>query len=131
MSAATSLRLASRASRRFFVRTAPRTATIRPLSADATAAKLSSPKLQELYGDITKLKEEEVNVLGALLLQMLGRKIFPGEFGRGLEGLVLAAPVVEEEEEKVEQTVFAIKLMGTSCSDSGPSVGILVTTFLI
>jgi hypothetical protein len=121
MSAASSLRLVKRASNQL-VRAAQRTAAARPFSADAADAKLSSPKLQELYVDITKLKEEEVNMLGALVLKMLGRKIFPGEFGRGLEGLEFSAPAAEEEEQKEEQTVFAVKLMGEPCSDHGFSL---------
>eukprot|EP00429_Kryptoperidinium_foliaceum_P054219 CAMPEP_0176092332 /NCGR_PEP_ID=MMETSP0120_2-20121206/46255_1 /TAXON_ID=160619 /ORGANISM="Kryptoperidinium foliaceum, Strain CCMP 1326" /LENGTH=198 /DNA_ID=CAMNT_0017426243 /DNA_START=113 /DNA_END=705 /DNA_ORIENTATION=+ len=74
---------------------------------------LSSPKLDKLYQDITKLNEEEVHVLGALIMQVLGRKLFPGEFGRGLEGLdIPIAAAAEEEEEKVEKTTFNVKLMG-------------------
>jgi large subunit ribosomal protein L7/L12 len=84
-------------------------------SADASAsasASLSSPKLQSLYDKIIRLPEEEVNVLGALVIQVLGRKIFPGEFGRGLaDGVVLAG--AEEEEEAVEiKTSFDLKLIG-------------------
>ena len=123
MSTISCLRIARKVSRPL-LRASQGTFSTRSFSADsAAAAKLSSPKLQELYGDITKLKEEEVNILGALVLKMLGRKIFPGEFGRGLEGMVLAAPVMEEEEEKVEQTAFSIKLMGKSCSRSLPYGG--------
>ena len=81
-------------------------------AANTEKVKLSSEKLEDLYGKIAKLKEDEVNILGALVLQMLGRKIFPGEFGRGLEGLELAAPAEEAAEEVVEQTAFAVKLLG-------------------
>jgi large subunit ribosomal protein L7/L12 len=80
-------------------------------SADASPS-LSSPKLQSLYDKITSLPEEEANVLGALVIQVLGRKIFPGEFGRGLaDGVVLSG--AEEEEEAVEiKTSFDLKLVG-------------------
>jgi large subunit ribosomal protein L7/L12 len=75
---------------------------------------ISSAKLDDLYNEITTLSEEEVNILGALVIQVLGRKIFPGEFGRGFEG-VAAVPgdiSAEEEEEKEVKTTFAIKLTG-------------------
>ena len=75
---------------------------------------LSTPKLNELYIEITDLSEEDVNILGALVIQVLGRKIFPGEFGRGGgEG----HPVIAGEENDVEQDVevktkFGVKLVG-------------------
>jgi large subunit ribosomal protein L7/L12 len=78
---------------------------------ESSAKALSSPKLQKLFGRITVLPVEEVNILGALVIQVLGKKIFPGEFGGvgGGGGSVAAAPV---EEEKVEKTSFDIKLVG-------------------
>jgi len=115
MNASSCFRLVRQTSRPIIRGVSQLSSNQRSFSADAAATaavKLSTSKLQELYGDIVKLKEEEVNILGALLLNMLGRKIFPGEFGRGLEGMVLSAPIAEEEEEKVEQTAFSIKLMG-------------------
>lgn len=114
MSAVSALTVVRRASRKFIMETPRAMTTLRHFSdGSSPEAKLSSPKLQELYGDITKLREEDVNMLGAIVLKMLGRKLFPGEFGRGLEGLEFAAaPVLEEEEEKEEQTAFAVKLMG-------------------
>ena len=42
-----------------------------------------SPKVEDLYGRIKTLPEEEVNVLGAMVIQVLGVKIFPGQFGGG------------------------------------------------
>ena len=44
---------------------------------------ISSPRVQALYDKIVTLPENEVNVLGALVMQVLGRKVFPGEFGGG------------------------------------------------
>jgi ribosomal protein L7/L12 len=75
---------------------------------------LSSAKLDGLYHEITTLSEEEVNILGALVIQVLGRNIFPGEFGRGLEGVVAVSgdASAEEEEEKEVKTAFAVKLVG-------------------
>mmetsp|Transcript_51992 Transcript_51992/g.143992 ORF Transcript_51992/g.143992 Transcript_51992/m.143992 type:complete len:216 (-) Transcript_51992:61-708(-) len=89
-----------------------------PVSTDTTVGvrdiHLSSPKLDDLYNEITKLSEEEVNILGALVIQVLGRKIFPGEFGRGFEGAaVVPGDVPAEEEEEIEvKTTFAVKLTG-------------------
>eukprot|EP00934_Nitzschia_sp_Nitz4_P004997 Nitzschia sp. Nitz4//scaffold148_size54725//38278//38826//NITZ4_006663-RA/size54725-processed-gene-0.87-mRNA-1//-1//CDS//3329536763//4987//frame0 len=79
-------------------------------STEAAPAKLSSPKLQNLYDGITKLPEEEVQVLGTLILQVLGRKLFPGEFGRG--GVVVEAAAEAVEEEVVVKTAFNVKLVG-------------------
>jgi large subunit ribosomal protein L7/L12 len=74
---------------------------------------LSSPKLQGLYDRVVKLPEEDVNVLGALVLQVLGRTIFPGQFGTAGGGgggdgdaAVVEAEVVEE------KTIFDLKLVG-------------------
>lgn len=84
-------------------------------AAAAGKVSLSSPKLDELFAEITRLPEEEVNILGALVIQILGRNIYPGEFGRGLDGVVLAGPAdgeSEEVEEKAVKTLFAVKLVG-------------------
>jgi large subunit ribosomal protein L7/L12 len=101
-------------------------ATNRYFSADAATKKssdnnnvdLSSPKLQGLYDRVVKLPEEDVNVLGALVLQVLGRTIFPGQFGSaggggdggnsldGGDGAAVEAEVVEE------KTIFDLKLLG-------------------
>ena len=101
--------------------------TNRYFSVDATAAAaavnkkssgtnvdLSSPKLQGLYDRVVKLPEEDVNVLGAVVLQVLGRTIFPGQFGTAGGGggggdgdaAVVEAEVVEE------KTIFDLKLLG-------------------
>ncbi len=74
----------------------------------------SSLKVEELCAKITQLSEDEVNILGALVIQVLGRKIFPGEFGRGLTGVVvntgeLHADATAEMEVK---TKFSVKLVG-------------------
>lgn len=84
------------------------------VSPSTSDAQLSSPKLEALYGDITKLTVDEVNILGALVLQILGRTIFPGQFGHGMDGIqavdsVGQAPV---EEEVVVKTAFTVKLVG-------------------
>lgn len=79
-----------------------------------TNVDLSSPKLQGLYDRVVKLPEEDVNVLGALVLQVLGRTIFPGQFGTAGGGggggdgdaAVVEAEVVEE------KTIFDLKLLG-------------------
>lgn len=76
-----------------------------PTNADLT---FSSPAMEGLYAEITKLPEREVNVLGALVLQMLGRKIYPGEFGGG-GGAVSSTDVVEEAEVK---SAFDVMLVG-------------------
>jgi large subunit ribosomal protein L7/L12 len=50
-------------------------------------------------------------MLGALVIQVLGKKIFPGEFGGG--GVVAAgAAAVPMEEVKEEKSLFDIKLLG-------------------
>jgi large subunit ribosomal protein L7/L12 len=78
-----------------------------------TTVDLSSPKLQGLYDRVVKLPEEDVNVLGAVVLQVLGRTIFPGQFGTAGGGgggdgdaAVVEAEVVEE------KTIFDLKLLG-------------------
>jgi large subunit ribosomal protein L7/L12 len=75
---------------------------------------LSSPKLQGLYDQIVTLPEQEVNILGALVIQVLGRKIFPGEFGGGnFAGLATDGASLGVAEEPVEvKTVFDLKLVG-------------------
>jgi len=81
----------------------------------ATADPCSSPKLQGLYDRCVTLPEEEVNILGAMVLQILGRTIFPGEFGT--PGGAAIAPdggagggALEEAVE--EKTSFDVKLLG-------------------
>jgi len=80
-----------------------------------TAADLSSPKLQGLYDRVVTLPEEDVNVLGAMVLQILGRTIFPGQFGTpgGNADLMVGGGAAEAAEEvKEEQTAFDVKLLG-------------------
>ena len=83
-------------------------------STDSTPQSLSSPKLQSLYTEIAQLPRDEVNILGALVIQVLGKKIFPGEFGGGASGGIAAsgAAVVPMEEAKEEKIMFDIKLLG-------------------
>lgn len=71
-----------------------------------------SPKVEDLYGRIKTLPQEEVNVLGALVIQVLGVKIFPGQFGVGgaAAGGTEATAAVEEVQE--EKTIFDLKLVG-------------------
>mmetsp|Transcript_786 Transcript_786/g.828 ORF Transcript_786/g.828 Transcript_786/m.828 type:complete len:233 (+) Transcript_786:47-745(+) len=75
---------------------------------------LSSPKVQVLYNRVVKLPEEEVNILGALVLQLLGRTIFPGQFGTPGGGIGNGDAGAGEEAEAVEeeQTAFDVKLVG-------------------
>jgi len=83
--------------------------------ADATTASLSSPKLQGLYDRIVELPEEEVNILGAMIIQILGRTIFPGEFGGGGVAAVVGgdgAPAGEAAAEPEAKTIFDLKLVG-------------------
>ena len=79
-------------------------------------AELSSPKLQGLYDRVVTLPEEEVNVLGAMVLQILGRTIFPGQFGTpgGNAGAMVADGGAAEAAEAVqeEKTAFDVKLLG-------------------
>jgi len=85
--------------------------------ASENSSDLSSPKLQGLYDRVVTLPEEDVNVLGAMVLQILGRTIFPGQFGTpggngggmvGADGAGEAAAEAVEE----EQTAFDVKLLG-------------------
>lgn len=83
-------------------------------SSDATAS-FSSEKVRAIYDEAIKLSEGEVQVLGALCLQMLGRKIFPFEFGRGMEGVVVDAGEgsgAGAVETATEKTSFTVKLVG-------------------
>ena len=78
---------------------------------------LSSPKLQGLYDRVIKLPSEDVNILGAMVLQILGRTIFPGQFGTpgGNAGGALGADGgANETSEAVEEekTSFDVKLLG-------------------
>jgi large subunit ribosomal protein L7/L12 len=78
---------------------------------------LSSEKLQGLYDRVVRLPVEDVNVLGALVLQVLGRKIFPGEFGGsgmavGGDGAAAAAGGAGVEEVVEAKTIFDLKLVG-------------------
>lgn len=81
---------------------------------DAETADLSSPKLQGLYDRVVTLPEEDVNVLGAMVLQILGRTIFPGQFGTPGGNVGVADGGVAEAAEAVEeeQTSFDVKLLG-------------------
>jgi large subunit ribosomal protein L7/L12 len=70
--------------------------------------------LQSLYTKIAQLPRDEVNILGAFVIQVLGKKIFPGEFGGGMSGGILGAgaAAVPMEEAKLEKIIFDIKLLG-------------------
>lgn len=87
-------------------------------STTSTPAKLSSAKLQALYDKIVDLPETDVNILGALVIQVLGRKIFPGEFGgggRGAAGMVATSDGDggDDAEAATEaKTIFDLKLVG-------------------
>ncbi|KAG7355049.1 50S ribosomal protein L7/L12 [Nitzschia inconspicua] len=82
----------------------------------AEPTSLSSPKLQSLYDTIVGLPEKDVNILGALVIQILGRKIFPGQFGGAAAGgmTVGNGPDGREDapEEAQAKTVFDLKLVG-------------------
>ena len=79
---------------------------------DDDSSSLSSPRLQTLYDKIVTLPENEVNILGALVMQVLGRKVFPGEFG-GAGGAVGGGGEAAAVEEVVEEkTIFDLKLVG-------------------
>ena len=99
--------------RYFSADTATAAAAVNKKSSE-TNVDLSSPKLQGLYDRVVKLPEEDVNVLGAVVLQILGRTIFPGQFGTAGGGggggdgdaAVVEAEVVEE------KTIFDLKLLG-------------------
>lgn len=61
------------------------------------------------------LPEEEVNILGAMVLQILGRTIFPGEFGTPGGAAIApdgAAGGGAPEETVEEKTSFDVKLLG-------------------
>ena len=97
-------------SNRFFSNTAPA-----QTEGDVEAAELSSAKLQGLYDRVVTLPEEEVNILGAMVLQILGRTIFPGQFGTpgGAGGAMVEGAGAEAAEEEVEEkTAFDVKLLG-------------------
>ena len=104
--------IATTTNRYFFADTATAAAVNKKSS--ETNVDLSSPKLQGLYDRVVKLPEEDVNVLGAVVLQVLGRTIFPGQFGTAGGGgggddgdaAVVEAEVVEE------KTIFDLKLLG-------------------
>ncbi|KAG7359095.1 50S ribosomal protein L7/L12 [Nitzschia inconspicua] len=87
-------------------------------SPDAVAepTSLSSPKLQSLYDTIVGLPEEDVNILGALVIQILGRKIFPGQFGGAAAGGMVVGNGLNGSEDAPEEvqakTVFDLKLVG-------------------
>lgn len=90
--------------------TADATAAETEVSSKKTDEPLSSSKLQSLYDEIIKLPEEEVNILGALVIQVLGRTIYPGEFGGG--GMAVEAGSTEAEEVVEAKTAFDLKLVG-------------------
>mmetsp|Transcript_24723 Transcript_24723/g.68239 ORF Transcript_24723/g.68239 Transcript_24723/m.68239 type:complete len:210 (-) Transcript_24723:321-950(-) len=98
---------------RFFSDAAVEKNTADP-DATTSAVPLSSPKLQGLYDRVVTLPEEEVNILGAMVLQVLGRTIFPGEFGTpgGAAVAVDGAQGSEAEEAVEEKTSFDVKLVG-------------------
>jgi large subunit ribosomal protein L7/L12 len=76
-------------------------------------ASLSSPRLQGLYDRIIQLPEADVNILGALVIQVLGKQIFPGEFGGGgAMALGAGAKATEEAIPEVVKTIFDLKLVG-------------------
>jgi large subunit ribosomal protein L7/L12 len=84
-------------------------------SAEAAPAQddtpLSSPKVQALYDKVITLPEEDVNALGAVVIQVLGCRIFPGEFGGG--GVAVAGgEAVAADEVQEEKTIFDLKLLG-------------------
>lgn len=81
-------------------------------SADSANDSFSSPKVQDLYNVIVTLPEEEVNVLGAMVIQLLGRKIFPGEFGGGGLAAVQGPEAGATEEVQEAKTIFDLKLVG-------------------
>ena len=98
---------------RSFADAATEQETQQPQQQDDGPVALSTPRLQKLYEDIIQLPKSEVSILGALILQILGQKIYPGEFGTpggavaegGEDGA--AAEVVEE-----VKTIFDLKLVG-------------------
>ncbi|KAL3901726.1 MAG: hypothetical protein SGARI_006029 [Bacillariaceae sp.] len=69
-----------------------------------------------LYDRVADLPEEDVNVLGAVVLQVLGRKIFPGECGGGGGAAVMDGGVggggAAAEEAVEAKTIFDLKLVG-------------------
>ena len=74
---------------------------------------------KKLYDEIIQLPVRDVNILGALVLQILGQKVYPGEFGHHTplpEGMMeaAAAAAAAEQEEVVEEakTIFDVKLVG-------------------
>ena len=86
-------------------------------SASAGPVALSSPKLQGIYDRVVDLPEAEVNVLGAMIIQILGRTIYPGEFGGGGAGGAAMAGAggaggEAAAEEVVAKTIFDLKLIG-------------------
>mmetsp|Transcript_3897 Transcript_3897/g.8903 ORF Transcript_3897/g.8903 Transcript_3897/m.8903 type:complete len:205 (+) Transcript_3897:211-825(+) len=82
-------------------------------AAEDVGVGLSSAKLQGLYDTVVALPEEEVNALGAMVLQLLGRTIFPGQFGTpGGAGGTVAEGGAEPAEAVEEKTAFDVKLLG-------------------
>jgi large subunit ribosomal protein L7/L12 len=84
-------------------------------TASSQPATLSSPKLQSLYDTIVDLPEKDVNILGALVIQVLGRKIFPGEFGGGGGAVAAGGEDASGGDAPLEvavKTVFDLKLVG-------------------
>ena len=76
-------------------------------------SELSSPKLQGLYDRVVTLPEEDVNVLGAMVLQILGRTIFPGQFGTPGGNTAVVDGGIAELAEAIEEekTAFDVKLV--------------------
>ena len=85
-----------------------------PQQEETSPTPLSSEKLQGLYDKVTALPPEEVNILGALVIQVLGKSIFPGEFGGGGAGVAAAGAGGEAaaEDAPEEKTLFDVKLSG-------------------
>ena len=81
--------------------------------ANGDVQSLSTPKLQDLYDKIIQLQREEVNILGALVIQVLGKKIYPGEFGVGVNSNTLGSASPSQTEPEIgeeEKTSFDVKL---------------------
>jgi large subunit ribosomal protein L7/L12 len=81
-------------------------------SVDSNNDSFSSPKVKGLYDKIVTLPEEDVNILGALVIQILGRKIFPGEFGGGGVAAAHGQEAGAIEEVQKVKTIFDLKLIG-------------------
>jgi large subunit ribosomal protein L7/L12 len=119
----TSLQYATRCARRLLPRSSrhcSKVSSFRSFSAspaeessvDSNNISFSSPKVQGLYDKIVILPEADVNVLGALVIQILGRKIYPGEFGGGGAAAANGQGAGAIEEVAEVKTIFELKLIG-------------------